>query len=56
MRGRLLERRFDARVGIADRESASMAKAMGEALDDAVAQVADAVRMNVQAHEAIPAR
>ena len=56
VRGRLLERTFDARVGIGDGESASMAKAMGQALDDAVAQVADAVRMNLQAHQASPAR
>jgi ABC-type uncharacterized transport system auxiliary subunit len=55
VRGRLLERTFDARVRIGDGESASMAKAMGEALDDAVAQVADAVRVNLQAHGASPA-
>jgi ABC-type uncharacterized transport system auxiliary subunit len=54
--GRLLERTFDTRVRIADGESASMAKAMGQALDDAVAQVADAVRLNLQAHQASPAR
>ena len=56
VRGRVLERTFDARVGIGDREPASMAKAMGEALDDAVAQVADAVRLNLQAHSPSPAR
>jgi ABC-type uncharacterized transport system auxiliary subunit len=54
-RGRLLERTFDARVGIGDGEPASMAKAMGEALDDAVAQVADAVRLNLKARAASPA-
>jgi uncharacterized lipoprotein YmbA len=48
-RGPLLERTFEARVRIGNREPASMAKAMGEALDDAVAQVADAVRLSVQA-------
>jgi ABC-type uncharacterized transport system auxiliary subunit len=51
-RGRLLERTFDAQVGIGDGEPASMAKAMGQALDDAVAQVADAVRLTVEAHRA----
>jgi len=56
VRGRLLERTFEARAGIEDREPASMAKAMGEALDAAVAQVADAVRLSVQAHESSPAR
>ena len=50
--GRLLERTFNARVGIGDGDPASMAKAMGQALDDAVAQVADAVRLSVQAHRA----
>jgi ABC-type uncharacterized transport system auxiliary subunit len=55
VRGRLLERTFDARVRIGDGESASMAKAMGQALDDAVAQVTDAVRLNLQAPEASPA-
>jgi len=52
VRGRLLARTFDARVGIEDGDPASMAKAMGEALDDAVAQVADATRLGVQAHGA----
>jgi len=47
-RGRLLERTFAARVAIGDGEPASMAMAMGQALDDTVAQVADAVRLNVQ--------
>jgi ABC-type uncharacterized transport system auxiliary subunit len=55
-RGRLLERTFDARVGIGDGEAASVASAMGKALDNAVAQVADAVRMNLKAHDASPAR
>ena len=45
------ERRFNARVGIADGDPASMAKAMGQALDDAVAQVA-AVSLSVQRHRA----
>jgi ABC-type uncharacterized transport system auxiliary subunit len=49
VRGRLLQRTFDVRVAIDDHEPASMAKAMGRALDDAVAQVADAVRSSVQA-------
>jgi hypothetical protein len=30
-----------------------MAKAMGQALDDAVAQVVDAVRLTVQAHSSV---
>jgi len=47
-RGRLLERTFAARVAIGDGEPASMATAMGQALDDAVAQVAEAVRLDVQ--------
>jgi len=50
--GHVLERRFDARVAIADGDPASMAKAIGQALDDAVAQVADAVRLSVQARRA----
>ncbi len=45
------ERRFNARVGIADGDPASMAKAMGQALDDAAAQVA-AVSLSVQRHRA----
>ncbi len=49
--GRLLERTFDAAVVIGDAEPASVATAMGQALDEAVAQVADAVRVNVQARE-----
>lgn len=55
VRGRLLARTVDARAAIADGEPSSTAKAMGEALDDAVAQVADAVRLSVQAHDARPA-
>jgi len=50
VRGRLFVRTFDARAGIESADPASMAKAMGQALDDAVAQVADAVRLSVQAH------
>jgi ABC-type uncharacterized transport system auxiliary subunit len=46
--GRLLTRTFNARVGIDNDEPASLAKAMGQALDDAVAQVAEAVRVRVQ--------
>ena len=47
--GRFLERTFNARVGIDDGDPASMAEAMGQALDDAVVQVADAVRVSVRA-------
>jgi ABC-type uncharacterized transport system auxiliary subunit len=47
-RGRLLERTFDVRVGVRDGQPASVAMAMGQALDDAVAQVADAVRLSLQ--------
>ena len=54
-RGRLLMRTLDARAGIENDDPSSMAKAMGQALDDAVAQVADAVRVNLQAREASPA-
>jgi len=50
--GRLLMRTLDARAGIENEDPASMAKAMGQALDDAVAQVADAVRLTLQAHRA----
>jgi hypothetical protein len=42
-------RTFDARVGIEGGDPPSMAKAMGQALDDAVAQVADVVRLGVRA-------
>ena len=42
---------FKARVGIADGDPASMAKAMDQALDDAVAQVA-AVSLSMQRHRA----
>jgi ABC-type uncharacterized transport system auxiliary subunit len=52
VRGRRFARTFDAQVGIDGADPASMAKAMGQALDDAVAQVADAVRLSVQAHRA----
>ena len=51
-RGRLLMRTLDARAGIENDDPSSMAKAMGQALDDAVAQVADAVRLSLQAHRA----
>jgi len=50
--GRLLTRTLDARAGIENDDPASMATAMGQALDDAVAQVADAVRLSLQAHRA----
>ena len=50
--GRLLMRTLDARAGIENDDPSSMAKAMGQALDDAVAQVADAVRLSLQAHRA----
>jgi ABC-type uncharacterized transport system auxiliary subunit len=56
VRGRLLERTFDVRIGIGDGQPASMAMAMGQALDDAVAQVADAVRLSLPAHDASPVR
>jgi ABC-type uncharacterized transport system auxiliary subunit len=46
--GRLLTRTFNARVGVENGEPASTAKAMGRALDDAVAQVAEAVRLIVK--------
>jgi len=46
-RGLVLERTFVSEVGIEDREPASMAKAMGQALDEAVGQVADAVRVSL---------
>jgi len=52
VRGRVFMRTFDARVGIEDGDPASMAKAMGQALDEAIAQVADAVRAVVDAHGA----
>jgi hypothetical protein len=48
LRIELRRRTFDARVVIANDEPASMAMAMGQALDDAVAQVADEVRVTVQ--------
>jgi len=48
-RGRLLERTFYARAAIAGEDPASMAQAMGQALDDAVAQVAEAVQASVVA-------
>lgn len=51
-RGRLLMRTLNARAGIENDDPSSMAKAMGQALDDAVAQVADAVRLSLQAHRA----
>ena len=56
VRGRLFARTLDGRVGIENSDPESVAKAMGQALDDAVAQVADAVRLSVQAHRASPAR
>ena len=54
MRGRFFERTLNARVDIVNGDPASMAKAMGQALDDAVAQVADAVRLSMQAHRGSP--
>jgi ABC-type uncharacterized transport system auxiliary subunit len=56
VRGRLFERTFDARVVIGDREPASMALAMGQALDDAVARVADAVTRTLLVRGTGPAR
>lgn len=44
VRGRVLEHTFDAQVPVTDRDPASVAKAMGGALDNVVTQVADAVR------------
>ncbi len=52
LRGPLLERTFNGKVAIGDADPASMAKAMGQALDDAVAQVADAVGASAQVHRA----
>jgi ABC-type uncharacterized transport system auxiliary subunit len=46
-RGHLLERTISAQSPIGDGEPGSMAKAMGQALDDAVAQAVDAVRASV---------
>jgi len=43
---------MSGRVGIADGDPASTAKTMGQALDDAVVQVAGAVSLNVQPHRA----
>jgi ABC-type uncharacterized transport system auxiliary subunit len=43
-RGPLLRRTFAARVAVENADPAALAKAMGAALDDAVAQVAEAVR------------
>jgi ABC-type uncharacterized transport system auxiliary subunit len=51
-RERLLMRTLGARAGIENDDPASMARAMGRALDAAVAQVADAVRLSLQAHGA----
>jgi len=48
-RGDLLERTFSARVGIADGDPASLARAMGRALDDVVAQVAEGLAASVRA-------
>ena len=56
VRGRLLERTVDARVAIADARPASMAQAMGEALDDAVGQVAAALRAGLVTSRATPPR
>jgi ABC-type uncharacterized transport system auxiliary subunit len=50
--GRLLERTFATRVRVGDDDPESVAKAMGQALDDAVAQVADAVRLSAQGRRA----
>ena len=54
VRGRFFVRIFDARVGIENGDPASTAKAMGQALDTAVAQVADAVRLSAQARTSSP--
>ena len=52
VRGRSLERTFGARADIADDAPASMAKAMGQALDEAVAQAVDAVMLDLEGHQA----
>ncbi|HYV67372.1 MAG TPA: hypothetical protein VE964_14105, partial [Myxococcales bacterium] len=52
VRGRLLERTFSAQAGIGGDDPAAMARAMGQALDDVVAQVADAVKLSLQGHHA----
>ena len=49
-RGRLFERTVEARAEIADDDPATMATAMGKALDDAVTEAADAVRSSVVVH------
>jgi len=46
-RGRLLTQSFSARVGIGHDDPASMAQSIGRALDDTVAQVADAVSVRL---------
>jgi len=51
-RGPLLERTFSAQANIGDDDSEAMAKAMGQALDDVVAQVADAVKLSLQRYPA----
>ena len=43
------DRTFSARVGIADGDPASLARAMGRALDDVVAQVAEGLAASVRA-------
>jgi ABC-type uncharacterized transport system auxiliary subunit len=50
-RSRPLERTFSAQAAIGGDDPTSMAKAMGQALDDAVAQVADAVKLSLQGHQ-----
>src|SRR5205807_5663018 len=48
----LLRRTFVARVAVESDDPASLAKAMGQALDDAVTQVAEGVRETVLQHGA----
>jgi len=55
-RGRPWERTFSARANIGDDDPTSMARAMGQALDEAVAQVADAVKLDLDGHRARLAR
>jgi ABC-type uncharacterized transport system auxiliary subunit len=51
-RGPVFRRTFDARAGVEDDDPASLAKAMGRALDDAVAEVAEAVGQSLHAQRA----
>jgi len=48
-RGPMFRRTFDARAGVENDDPVSLAKAMGRALDDAVAEVAEAVGQSLHA-------